>query len=385
MSAYSRGTTNASDTPASQPSMKIMRRAGMGVDGQVTESGANTASSSLGPSKANSEIGDENQRPGGHAPPSESSVTKDKAGRTREEREAKYKEARDRIFADWKDNESNEASQSNENSNDPSRASSTNGKKQKKKNNNDDDGFQARSAYNVYYAPAQRPAQPYDQTNQLTYTNNYMPPISNPMVQQGLQQPYSQPFQPVQPIPTYPMSIPQQGQMGPASNMYSTPGPQGQFVPYVQQMNQMNGSYYPPMPPQNQMTQMSMGCSTMSSPALSNRSAPISHPPPQMVDQSWAQGNFQVPYQAYGPPQVSYQQQSQPPRQAPPMNALAMPYAYGQLPSYGQNGPTPRAAHPIPGSYSRQNNFNGQSTLSKWGTSTLPPKPPPPANGSSRR
>ena len=138
--------------------MTIMRRAGLGKDAQSVESGANTADGSMAPSKAGSETGDESQRGTGVASPTDSNLAKDKSAMTREEREAKYNETRERIFGPKSEN-----ADSNEAVNEVSRTSSRNEKK-KKKHKNNDDGFEARSQFNAFYHPLQYPATTYDQT-----------------------------------------------------------------------------------------------------------------------------------------------------------------------------------------------------------------------------
>src|SRR4051794_38511417 len=73
----------ASTPPVELPARKIMRR----DDGK---SGTNTTSNSQNPSKTTSEVGGSDGSNDGN--------DKDKAALTREEREARYKEARQRIF-----------------------------------------------------------------------------------------------------------------------------------------------------------------------------------------------------------------------------------------------------------------------------------------------
>jgi len=84
--------------------MKIMRRAGLGKDGQITGSDSNTAEGSTAPSKAGSETGYDSQQGTGVVSPTDSNMAKDKSAMTREEREAKYKETRERIFGPESEN-----------------------------------------------------------------------------------------------------------------------------------------------------------------------------------------------------------------------------------------------------------------------------------------
>ena len=133
LSAFTRTESSNDGQTAAQRSMKIMRRAGLAVDGRKIESTSNTTASSVDASKTGSETGDGSAQASGMTSPTGSLIAKDKSSQTREEREAKYKEARDRIFADWKEIDAVDSGPSKENSNDVSRASSTSGKKKKKK------------------------------------------------------------------------------------------------------------------------------------------------------------------------------------------------------------------------------------------------------------
>ena len=328
--------------------MKIMRRNGVGADGQNVRSGANTTTSSLGPSKASSETGDDGQRVSGVASPTDSISTKDKASMTREEREAMYKEARDRIFKDFEDSENTEAQPGAE-TNETSRTSSTNGKKKPKKKNNDD-GFEARSLYNAYY-----PAMPYagpsynPMANPMIYPNPFMQQANGQMQYQVHQQPYNQGYPPVQPVHNYPMHLPPVP-ITYAPDSYSPNLGQQSFVPYGPQASQQ---YYQPIQQQNQMLSQAPG---MPSPSLgfSNQS---SRPQSQISDEQWSQPptNYPQTYQNFqGQPPV-YPVQGQPHPQAPttPTNIAATPYPYGQLP-YHSNVPGGRSPHPLPGSFNRQ-------------------------------
>ena len=153
----------STDAVPFQPAVKIMRRAGVGKEMSNNESGADTTESSINPSKAGSEAEDGSQRGTGFVSPSNSVTAKDKANMTREEREAKYKETRERIFKDFEDTDNVDGGGSNEVTNQVSRASSVNEKKRTKKRNNDD-GFEARSKFNAYYPTVQYAGSSYDTT-----------------------------------------------------------------------------------------------------------------------------------------------------------------------------------------------------------------------------
>ena len=325
------------------------------MDGMNTGSGANTTTSSLGPSKTGSETGDDGQRVSGVASPTDSISTKDKASMTREEREAMYKEARDRIFKDFEDSETTEVQPSAETPNETSRTSSTNGKKKTKKKINDD-GFEARSSYNAYYPAMQYAGPSYSSmANTMIYPNPFMQQTNTQMQYQGHQQPYNQGYPSVQPIHSYPMHLPPIP-MTYAPGSYSPSLGQQSFVPYGPQVPQQ---YYQPIPQQNQMLSQTSG---MSSPSLSfsNQS---SRPQSQMSDEQWSQPptNYQPSYQNFQGPSPMYPVQGQQHLQAPttPTNVAATPYPYGQLP-YHPNVPGGRSPHPLPGSFSRQT-FNPET------------------------
>lgn len=352
MSSISRLPVSTDAVPF-QPAVKIMRRRGLNKDGQSVDSGPNTTANSMGPSKAGSETGDDSQQGTGVVSPTDSVAAKDKVSMTREEREAKYKETRERIFKGFEDSENIEANEVNELSNEVSRTSSVNEKKKTKKQRNHDDGFEARSKFNAYYPPMQYSVSTYDQTtNPTAYYNSY-PPHPATMNQSGplnatmLQQAYSQGYQPLPNPPAFPVSM----QPVPLMNGHSYNG-QTSTPPAYPGYNQP-AQYYQPI-----QQQMPIGphSSAMSSPALSNN-VPPSRPQSQMSDQQWQQNGF-----PYGYPRPRDQQQYYPPPMhdqvaTGPMHSI--PYQYGQLP-FQSNMPGGRAPHPLPGSYTRQP-FNPQT------------------------
>ena len=323
--------------------MKIMRRAGLSKDGQVTGSPATTAEGSMAPSKAGSETGYDSQQGTGMASPTDSTTAKDKSAMTREEREAKYKETRERIFGP-----ENENAEPSEVVNGISRTSSRNEKK-KKKHKNNDDGFTARSQYNAYY-----PNIPYAPTtyepaaeSAMYYSPYAMPanvalPHSGMMGTAPLQQGYQQAFQPI--ANSQPFLTTMGGNfMGPwhdAQNgtSYNQPLPQ-QYYPQMQ-----SGMFVNEQSP------------ILSSPALSS-SGQFPRPQSQISEQQWPQPNHPYSYQSsrdqpqYFPPQINHQSSIP--------SVQSVPYQYGQLPVQpGIQGP--KAQHPLPGSYKSQT-FNPQT------------------------
>jgi hypothetical protein len=139
------GSTQPSQGPAA---VKIMRRAGLSSR-QVSNT-ASTAPSSSAPSKATSEAGQSEE---GLTSPTESTPGRDKSKMTREEREAQYKAARERIFGDFQELSIGENASTGENSASMSRSSSSSGKKKSRRQKTPkDDSFEARSAFVPSYA-----------------------------------------------------------------------------------------------------------------------------------------------------------------------------------------------------------------------------------------
>ena len=278
LSAF-RPSTSSEGVPAVQASMRIMRRMGAGSsnEGQVTTSGATTNPSSIAPSKAGSEFEDESQKVSGVASPTGSSIAKDKASQTREEREAKYKEARERIFGDWKEAENNIQDQSNATSADASRASSVTGKK-KKKNRNDDDGFEARSAFY-----RQQPVN-FDQAGaQMAFFHPYMMQNGMQMFQPSYGQGYGPQFSGMPQQQTFPSQMPPQVQMAPTPAMYQQI-PQQQYVGYGMQPQQMPTQFFPQMQqPQAQVPYQQL---LVPAPAYGPMSHQSSRPGSQTSDQN---------------------------------------------------------------------------------------------------
>ncbi|KAK5077136.1 hypothetical protein LTR64_005383 [Lithohypha guttulata] len=126
--------------------IKIMRREQL--SSRHFSAGNSTAPSSCAPSKTTSENGVEARSDDGLASPTESTPSRDKSKLTREERQAQYKLARDRIFADFQEPFTSDATSNEEHSGSMSRSSSSSGKKKTKKHKQPkDDSFEARSAF----------------------------------------------------------------------------------------------------------------------------------------------------------------------------------------------------------------------------------------------
>ena len=328
---------------------RIMRRNGLG--GRVNSAGASTAASSSAPSKATSDddadVGDE-----GLMSPPDGTPQRDKSALTREEREANYKAARERIFADFQESLPSEAaSTTGDTSASISRSSSSSGKRKTgKQRRPKDDSFEARSQFIKGGYPTM-PIVGQQSTYQLPYTDPSFTtqysgtPASSgapfgstsfqayPGYENSMQYPsmpnYSSPMQ-----PAYPPS-------DPWSNSYSS----------------QPGNYYGSHPTQSQPAYAQ---AQVPHSGLSPYSQPMSMPPPP-VSQNWAsnqyQSNFQQTPTLQNPQPVQWPNYSHSPN-----TAGANPYPYGQLPPQPYASPAYNAQHPVPGSYNgNQSLFNPNS------------------------
>ena len=330
--------SKGADTPPVElPARKIMRR--------EDKSGINTNPNSQNHSKTASEAdGSDGSNDG-----------KDKAALTREEREARYLEARQRIFGAESEEsaapETNESPEDKDNAKDISRSSSASGKKKAKKQRNyDDDDFQARSHFNVYY-PGQYAASGYPAENAVYY-NNY--PTAVPHAQYaGMNPGVSPPTNYGNPYPA--MATPD------AQSQYGWGGPQFQpqnGAPAYQNFNQAQPGYDLSAEFQRGMSFQSPVAQSQITPKMANTPmAPYPEPFQQAQNMpsgpGWPQANQQSQYPMN---QAQYATPNNRPMSAP----QSQPYAYGQFPPNPYNGQPNRNQHPIPGSYNRQQ-FNPQS------------------------
>ncbi|KAJ5689664.1 hypothetical protein N7462_004056 [Penicillium macrosclerotiorum] len=342
-------------TPAPPvPAMKIMRR----TDGERPSAEGSIAASSSIPSKAASETGDSGQEAGSGA-----ASVKDRLNMTREEREAKYQEVRERIFRDFPESAKSEASgDSNPNM---SRSSSTNGrKKNHRQRTPHDDSFEVRSQFNPYF-----PGMPYNGA-----------PSYNAAMGDG---PYSNQV----PYMVGPgMSPPSSGYMATNQNSAMYPGQIGmnnvsQYPMQGSPQNASNGSWqggnmsqqssYSGYTSMNQPSVMGQQPSSKSSPAMNNFSIPQS---PQYGQQSagWNSGPFPGSFQ-----QSPHQRNNQPPVHWPNYPAQSMTsnmaaYPYAQYPGQHLNSAiqSPSGASTLPGGFARP--FNPQTRSFIPGNGPMP-------------
>lgn len=153
--------------------VKIMRRAQLGS--RQFSTGNSTAASSSVPSKATSENGAETNSEEGLQSPSEGTPSRDRSKLTREEREAQYKAARERIFGDFQESVASESGSTGEASVSMSRSSSSSGKKKARKNRvPKDDTFEARSAFiPSYTAMHMHPTYHQQVYNEMQFPGSY--------------------------------------------------------------------------------------------------------------------------------------------------------------------------------------------------------------------
>ncbi|KAL6236434.1 hypothetical protein BDW75DRAFT_229495 [Aspergillus navahoensis] len=327
--------TNSTPPPAA-PAMKIMRRTG----GERPCTEGSIAASSSAPSKAASEAGDSGNDAERGGSSAGATPAKDRMSLSREEREAKYQEARERIFRDFSESKSPEMN--GEPNTNMSRSSSTSGrKKTHRQKTPHDDSFEARSQFNAYYPG-------------MHYTNGTLP------YNMGMQDPSfsSQPYM-VGPgvVPTNMGSyMPSQngvmypGQMGASSAWQNGPAPQQ--LPY--------GGY-----PINQSPAMASA-----KPAVPMSSYPVSN---NIQFQTTPAGWSSPPYQgAY--PQPSSRNQAPLPwasYQAQPLSTATYPYAQYTGQPLNTSLTNHSGSHSLPGSFSRTH-FNPQTRSFVPGGATGP-------------
>jgi hypothetical protein len=334
--------TNTTPPPI-VPAMKIMRRNdGKQIDGST--------GGSSNPSKANSDAGDSG--PDGERNGSSSGDTpaKDRMALTREEREAKYHQVRERIFRDFPDSAKSEPASGDSNPN-ISRSSSTNGRKKNQKQRTPvDDGFEVRSQFNAYYPGTQygNGAAPYNASvNENSYSNNVpylvgpgVPPPSGGYMSTGQTGAMYSGQMPMNGAPQYPVAM---------SPPMPTNGPwQGGNMPQQ--------SPYPGYQSMNQPGMMNQPSSNASSPAMSNYAVPSSAPYTQ--NPNWNS----TPYP------TSFQQSPQQQRNGPPVhwpNYPQQPMPSNMQPSMGPSMP------PNMGGY-HYNQYSGQHINPAFQNSSAP-------------
>jgi hypothetical protein len=299
---------------------------------------------------------------------------KDKAALSREEREARYREARQRIFGSAESEETdaaetNGSGEDKDKGKDVSRSSSAAGKKKAKKQRNyDDDDFQARSRFNVYY-PQQYPVPGYAADNAVYYSG-YPGSSQNA--------PYATMNPGASPPPTY--STPYPGMMTPdAQSQYGWSGQQYQpsngsmvYPGYGQMQNgyDLSADFQRGMSSFQNASGPSQVTPKMANPQMASYQDTYQQPQHMSMNSGWSQMNQQP---SYPMAQGSYGAQNGPsnrPMSAPHQGPMSG-YPYSQFPQNAYNGKPNRNQHPIPGSYNR-GQFNPQTQAFVPGGRNMP-------------
>lgn len=280
----------------------------------------------------------------------ESTPGKDKSKLTREEREAQYKAARERIFGDFQEPVSSENVSTGEHSASLSRSSSSSGKrKTRKAKTPKDDSFEARSAFIPSYTPM----------NMQNMHQQYQPQYSEHAYQGSYQSsdPYGPSMNygttPTQSFPGYDANMSFNG-----PNPYGTTHGNNQFSPsesWGSMQAAASTNYFNYSQPQNSYQQ---NISPMAA-QVSNQYMQQPHLGLQQ-NQPWLNNQYQNPY-----PQQPVSGNTNPAGwsgyQANSNMNNPQPYAYGHLPGQNFSGNAPyNSQHPVPGSYSRSL-FNPQT------------------------
>ena len=334
-----------------------MRRAGLGGFKQKTNAEGNTTASSTDASKTTSDVGGESGSDEGRnhvQSPTESTTAKDKTALTREEREAKYKEARERIFKGFEEADVADTNAGLEESNEPSRSSSTSGrKKTKQQKNAQDDGFEARSQFNAYYPTMQYAGPNFAATGQdIPFYNPYgvLPTNSStqtPFLNSRTGQQHNFPVQQMH-------AFGSQFQLGAQQPFTAGFNPYGQGLVQPPSMGYNQGVNNQYSQGLSQSGMPSQRSSAMSSPSMNTFAQPVQLQP-QSSHSQWSQPYYQSPYQGQVAQQHSSSNQQQQNRNGM-HTAASIPYPYGQLPGH-PGRPNYQNQHPLPGSFKRQS-FN---------------------------
>ncbi|KIW97191.1 uncharacterized protein Z519_02583 [Cladophialophora bantiana CBS 173.52] len=328
--------------PPSAAGFKIMRRVGLGP--RQGSADASTPASSSVPSKATSEAGLETNSEEGIISPVEGTPNKDKSKLTREEREAQYKAARDRIFGDFQESVTSESASTGENSASMSRSSSSSGKRKARKHKTPkDDSFEARSAFIPSYAPM----------HVSHMQAQYQPHYSDPAYHGPYQSPgggfggnmnYSS--TPTQAYPNFDSSMSYNSApmgYGPNGSQHFSPAESWSSMQTASSNGYFNYSASPTTYQQNISPMIAQ---------MNNQFMPSSHPGMQQP-QNWMSNQFQAPYPQ---PQGSQSSSMNGWSSYQPSATVNNPtnYGYGQLPSqnFGSN-----ANHPYNAQYSNPSTY----------------------------
>ena len=331
-----------------------MRRAGLGL--RQSSAGVSTPASSSIPSKATSEAGLEATSEEGVLSPIEGTPNKDKSKLTREEREAHYKAARERIFGEFQEFVTSESASTGENSASMSRSSSSSGRrKTRTQKTPKDDTFEARSAYIPSYAP----------TQMANMQSQYQPHYDNQSYQ-GAYQTQGNGYgpnmtygtTPTQAYPGFDSSMPYgNAPMGYGSGNNQSFSPADSWL--SMQTSQANGYYNYPASPTTYQQNMSPMMGRMNGQYMSHPQAGMQ----QQQQQNWMHNQYQAPYpQPHSQPDLNNMNGWPAYQPNQPMNTPTS-YGYGQMPGQNYSGNSNQsfnAQYQNQGSYNRSL-FNPQT------------------------
>lgn len=341
LSTIAKTISIGNNTHPSLTAVKIMRREMLGA--RQRSAGGSTAPSSSIPSKATSETGVETNSEEDLMSPTGGTLSRDKSKMTREEREAQYNAARERIFADFQESFAIESTSNGENSASMSRSSSSSGKRKTRKHKAPkDDSFEARSAFIPSYTSMSMQGQ---HQNQFTDTQ--------------LQSPY------IHAAGNYPANM----------NYGTTPT---QAYPGFDQ-TMMYNTQYAGIPPQHgnqpwgamQITQAGSYMNCVQAPDYqqpnpsmmpqTNNQYMQQQGPPVQQNPGWMANQYQSGYPQA--PSSSKGSSMQWPNYTGALPAQSsQPYQYGQLPQQGYPANSSyNPQHPVPGSYTSRSLFNPQT------------------------
>ena len=306
--------------------------------------------------------GDDDQddaRQAGDEPP-----PKERGNLTREEREAKYREARERIFKGFEETENDDKGGGVESTKHSSRSSSHNGRGKggNRRNRNNDDGFELRSQYAAFFPSQQHGFQPYGAASAFfpygvqspTFAANDVggfTPRDMPMQTMVMGQPPS-----LQPAGTFPapghtysetaldataQPFPPNGHSNPtASSRSNASSPLAASAEYL-------ASGFQPGPPG-------------SLPPAGRQAAYLL--PSQPPKTQWSSFPARTSYQAEALNTLVYPRANDSQNMASSSVVMGSAYPYGQLPTQLQhsNGFRINSQHPLPGSFTRRP-FNPQT------------------------
>ncbi|KAL4877180.1 hypothetical protein BJY04DRAFT_222311 [Aspergillus karnatakaensis] len=345
--------------PPTAPTMKIMRRS----DGERPSTEGSIAASSSAPSKATSEAGDSGNDVEHGGSSAGATPAKDRFSLTREEREAKYQEARERIFRDFSESKTPEVN--GEPNTDMSRSSSSSGrKKAQRQKTPHDDSFEARSQFNAYYPGA------HSTNGSIPYTMSVQDasfPNQPYMVGPGVV-PNNVGYMPNQTGAMYPAQV----NMNPGSH-YPIP-----VSPQMSTSGPWQGGPVPQQPPYTGYSMAQSPAVASAKPAATLNNYPV---PNNVQYQATPPGWSSPPYQgAY--PQPSHRNQAPVPwssYQAQPLNTTTYPFT--QYPGQPLNTglPSHSGPHPLPESFNRSH-FNPQTRSFVPGGSSGPVRHPNKSN-----